>query len=167
MMNLRLFYTCLLTALGSLAIAGSATAQPDRPAPDRDPAAIAERCISDIANTTRRCIAGMDKVSEATVAGIERALENDNPLVALKLARQGVSKINNSAKRSCAISKTRAERCAALLERLDSPDLAGDVLDAAERGCAAIRDARDAAAATIRAALPERAPGEDDDQAEE
>lgn len=155
----RLLIVCLLAALATGFAPSLATAQDDAPGPDRpgiapDPAALAERCIEDLREKTQHCIERLDNTSERAVTAIGRLVENDNPRAALRVGKQAVENINNSARRCARQLKDDAQRCAVLLERLDAPRLAEAVKNAAKRNAERLNEARVEAVAAIRAALP-------------
>ncbi|MFN3166759.1 MAG: hypothetical protein ACE37H_06815 [Phycisphaeraceae bacterium] len=166
MIDPRTLIVCLLTALALGFTANTAAAQRERPErPDRetpDPAAVAERCIEALDKRADAWEKHITKSGERAVNKIESLLEDGERREAVLVARKAIDNINNDARRCVEGLKRQAERCTQLLERLGAPELAEAVNAAARENAKSVNDARAAAVAAIRDALPDRPDRPDD-----
>lgn len=160
MVHPRTLIVCLLAALTLGFAPVIASAQDDPPTrPDRptlDPAAIAERCIDRTQAKARRCVVVINHECERAVTLIERLLEEGKTEQAVLLSRRAVSTLNTTTRRCVKEMWEDAERCAKLLERLEAPELAAEVKEAAKASIEQVKQARADAIGKIRVALPDR-----------
>lgn len=145
----------LLVALAVCAV--SLTCRPtlaqDPPERDRDPAAIARRCMNHISNVSERCIEQNEKVADRCVAEIGELLAEGETRRAHRLAAHCKAAIHRQSEDCLRHIQHDCRHCAELLSFLGAEDLADEVEAHCEAAAHRVNQSRRAAIDAIDAAL--------------